>query len=462
MRRVLTLLILSSSLYFLSSCGEKEPIEYKIQVEGQLEEGGVLEYLDYSMSVYEDLASNSCGTCADQPVCLYVGEGETVIVNRLSEAIERADDLWMVKEMGDDFLILKEKEVGTVKEIGNLEAPEGVTLTGEIVKGKELSSGSKQKEEESTELGEDKRLAAVYGPSYEMLVVLGQEEHIVVRADVQTDSFPWAEVVFQRIGTIPQLDNVHMAVNVEELAKYEPDLSYTFPRPNELKQMEKANITAVPGKTYEKLEGVKIQLKNYANTLDEEAVKRADQYEAYFDEKLDMVIEKTKDIPDQDKPKVYYCGTDILTTYGKYSDLMDVIKSAGGIPVSQDLEAGNRTQIDSEQLMEWNPDYIFIDHGGMNGGARVEEIQEDLYGNSKYQEIEAIKNQQIHLAPSGVFYWDMGLQKILLVMYMAKTFYPEEFKDLDMVGEVQNFYTSFYDYPLTEEEAIKILNRENP
>ena len=75
---------------------------------------------------------------------------------------------------------------------------------------------------------------------------------------------------------------------------------------------------------------------------------------------------------------------------------------------------------------------------------------------------QAVKNDQVYATPSGVFYWDMGIQKILLVMDMARTLHTDEFKDLDMAQEVMEFYEKFFDYSLTREEAEQILNRENP
>lgn len=198
--------------------------------------------------------------------------------------------------------------------------------------------------------------------------MLGVEDKIVVRADVQTADFPWAEEVFSRITEVPMLNNVHTSVNFEELMKYEPDIVYTFPRQNELNQLKKAGVAALAGETGETLETVKEQVRSYAATLGAEAQERAENYCSYFDEKLAWVKERTDAIPDGERKKVYYAGVDILTTYGKYSDIIEVIEAAGGIPVSKDLEAGNRTQIDYEQLMNWNPDVIFIDHGGMNDG----------------------------------------------------------------------------------------------
>lgn len=309
---------------------------------------------------------------------------------------------------------------------------------------------------------QSERLAAVYGPSYEALVVLGAEDKIVVRADVQTDNFPWASVVFSRIDSLPYLENVHSSVNTEELLTYGPDLVFTFSRPNELNQLEKAGIAAVPGLTGDNLDDVKNQLMVYAQALGDDAVARAQAYADYFDEKLAQITAVTDTIPESERPSVYYAGVDMLTTYGKYSDIPELIEAAGGRAVTKDLEAGNRTQINFEQLVAWNPDYIFIDHGGMNEGETVEQILNDTYSDGRYSAITAVAQGQMVLTPSGVFYWDMGLQKILLLMYMAKTLHPDLFASLDMAEEIMGFYQTFFDYSLTRQKAEQILNRQDP
>lgn len=458
---ILCAFLLSAAVVLLSSCGQ-EKVEYTVIASGDSAEAGVITVLDYSINVYENLESNSCGTCADQPVHLYAGADSEETITAIRDAVERADDLWEVVSCEGDTVVLREKEAGTVDSIGMLSAPSGITLTG-TVSGREVPVTSGQQEETEIDFPENpQRLAAVYGPSYELLTMLGAEDKIVVRADVQTDDFPWAEKIFTRINEIPVLNNVHTSVNFEELMKYEPDIVYTFPRENELTQLKKAGVAALPGETEETLNGVKEQVRNYAKTLGKDAEERAEEYCRYFDEKLSWIRERTDKIAEKDRPDVYYAGTDILTTYGRHSDIMQVIKSAGGNPVSSGLNAGNRTQIDYEQLMEWNPDVIFIDHGGMNDGKTVEELKKEIQSNSVYKSLNAVKNRQIYASPSGVFYWDMGIQKILLVMNMAKTLHPDEFSDLDMEKEVMTFYEKFFGYSLTKEDAAKILNRENP
>jgi iron complex transport system substrate-binding protein len=306
------------------------------------------------------------------------------------------------------------------------------------------------------------RIGAVYGPSYEALVLLGAEDRIVIRADVQADNFPWAKEVFPRIAALPVLENVHAAVNTELLKKYQPDLVFTFSRPNELRQLEALGIRRVWGRTTVTLDDTKAQLMVYAEALGGDAVARARRYAEYFDEKLSEIRNVTDAIPPEARPRVYYAGVDMLTTYGKYSDIGELIDAAGGVSVTGAVEGGNHVRIDFEQLAAWDPDFIFIDHGAMNERATVEEILEGAYGAARYQALSAVRDRRIYLVPSGVYYWDMGLQKILLLMYIAKILQPEAFAALDLRAEVAAFYTEFFNYPLSEAQADRILAREAP
>ncbi len=305
-------------------------------------------------------------------------------------------------------------------------------------------------------------IAALYGPAYEMCVVLGVEDKIVLCADVQVENFPWATEVFSLMDGLPYLDNVHTSIDIEEVAAYDPDIVFGFPRPTEEKKLDDAGIAYISGATTETLSDIPDYLMVYAEALGDDAVERAEEYEAYFYEKLDEITAVTDTIAEDDRPVVYYAGMDLLTTYGNLCDIPELIEAAGGIAATADLDAGNRTEITFEELVNYDPDYIFIDHGGINDSETVEEILDDTYSDGRYSVITAVEEEQIYLVPSGVFYWDMGLQKILLLMYMAQILHPDLFTDLDMVEEVQEFYETFYGYSLTDEQAQQILDREDP
>lgn len=463
-------------IFVIGGCGfgkgETEQAVYRLTLEGAPKEPGVVSFEGYEMNVYEDQASNPCGDCRLQPVSVFVGDDASAIAKAIEEAVIRADYLWEVVSVEGAQVTLREKEEGTVSLNVLPQAPAGLVIKGEKLSGGELT-GLTDSTAEGAPLtdgliklndsrNESLRIAAVYGPAYEALVVLGVEEQIVVCADVQVENFPWAKEIFAYIGKMPCLENVHSSVNIEELVGYGPDLVYSFPRPNEEKKLAEAGVRYLSGSAAQSLSDVPAQLKAFALPLGQEAQARAEAYEAYFEEKRAFVAERTKDIPEKERPVVYFAGVDLLTTYGRYSDIPELIEEAGGRASTRELEAGSRTQINYEQLVSYGPDFIFIDHGGMNERTRVEEIMAEAYADGRYSVLPAVAKKQIYLTPSGVFYWDMGLQKILLLVNMAKILHPGLFEDVDMVGEIKTFYASFYSYELNDEQALKILNREEP
>ncbi|MBO4291188.1 MAG: hypothetical protein J5898_04705, partial [Lachnospiraceae bacterium] len=168
------------------------------------------------------------------------------------------------------------------------------------------------------------RIAAVYGPTYEICVALGAEERIVVAADVQFENFPWALRIWKRINRIPYLENVHSSVSFEELQKYSPDLVLTFNRPNELSQLRRAGIAAVNGLTPRSLEDEKAMVQVYADALGGNAPERAELFSTYFDNKRKLISDRTSLLSEEEKPSVYFAGIDLLTTYGNQSDLVEV------------------------------------------------------------------------------------------------------------------------------------------
>lgn len=461
---MLLLLLTLCALLFISACSSAGTV-YKIEIEGEISEAGVISYLGYTMNVYKDVASNPCGDCDDQPISVYVGDNNETVAAALKQAvtIDFVDGDWVFDSLDGNTVTFRIAEGIDIKkaDVDPPSAPAGLSIKG----GFDESKGARNSDRTSAAIPDNpQRLAAVYGPSYEALTLLGVEDRIVSRADVQTENFPWAYVIYKRIDELPVLEDVHAAVNVETLLSSKPDLVYTFPRPNEIALLEKAKIGYIQGETTRTLEDVKGLLYKFAEPLGDDAKKRADAYSEYFDERLAYVKEKTDALSEEDRPLVYYAGTDILTTYGRHSDVIEVIEAAGGTAVTKDLEGGNRVNTDAEKLSSWNPDYIFIDHCGMSGkdDRSADEIAEAAYANAKYSGITAIKNKDVVLTPSGVFYWDMGLQKILLVQYMAKQIHPELFSDLDMAAEIQRFYTEFFEYPLSYEDATKILERKAP
>ena len=76
--------------------------------------------------------------------------------------------------------------------------------------------------------------------------------------------------------------------------------------------------------------------------------------------------------------------------------------------------------------------------------------------------MKAVKDGRVYVNPDGVMYWDYSSEGVLLMMFIAKTLHPDIFEDLDLVKEVKEFYSRFYGYELTDDQANRLLKRLPP
>jgi iron complex transport system substrate-binding protein len=306
------------------------------------------------------------------------------------------------------------------------------------------------------------RVAAIFGPSYEKVVLLDAEDKIVCDGDFHMSGWPWSNVIYKRLNDVPGIPNAHSDLNVEEMLGYDLDLVFNFPNPKTTQALTEVGISVVPMASTGKMDDIKSTLRVYAEALGGNAPARAAAYAAYYDEIVKLVTDVAAAIPQAERRKVYMANQEILRTAGKDSDLTEVMDLAGGICVSADLEGGGSVDISREQLLSWDPDFLFVDHAGSSGNTSAENVIKKMLAQGEFSELTAAKNDQIFVCPTGVFFWDSGVQKPLLLMWMAKTMYPDFFPDLVIEKELIDFYAEFFDYDLTDEEAARILAHQDP
>jgi iron complex transport system substrate-binding protein len=306
------------------------------------------------------------------------------------------------------------------------------------------------------------RIVTIFGPAYEKVFMLGAESKIVADGDFHINGWPWSNVIYKRLNQVPGVPNAHVQLNIEELLKYKPDVVFHFTKPAEIAAMGQVGICGVSSVFSSKLTGVRDDVNFYAQVLGGDSLKIAADYSSYFDSKLAWVKSRTDKLSGADRPRVYFANQNIDWTAGKDSDIPELIQLAGGTCVSADVPGGSKTPINFEQLASWDPQFVFVDHAGSSGNATAEDVIKASLADPKYQKISAVKNNQVVIVPTGVFFWDSGVQKILLLQWMAQKLHPQLFADLDMVKELTAFYARFFHYQLTDEQARRILAHLNP
>ena len=173
----------------------------------------------------------------------------------------------------------------------------------------------------------------------------------------------------------------------------------------------------------------------------------------FNDKYLDEVHQKSAQI--SDKKTVYYAqGNDGLQTNPSNSTHGQLIDLVGGENVANSLAQGNTTsgiQVSMEQIIKWNPDVIITTNPTFYA---------KVYNDSDWASINAVKNHDVYLSPQSPFKWfdrPVGANMIIGVPWTAKCIYPDQYGDIDMISTTQEFYSEFYHYDLSKEEAKQML-----
>jgi iron complex transport system substrate-binding protein len=123
----------------------------------------------------------------------------------------------------------------------------------------------------------------------------------------------------------------------------------------------------------------------------------------------------------------------------------EAIRSTG---IKEGLHTG-LAEVSMEKVLDWNPDILIIDFGS----------PADIYNDPKWKSIRAVKNRAVYKQPIGVFIWDRPTAEsaVLHPLWLAKTAYPDLFKDIDMIREVKKFYGEIMSFNLSDEQAQSIM-----
>ena len=164
---------------------------------------------------------------------------------------------------------------------------------------------------------------------------------------------------------------------------------------------------------------------------------RAEELISFVNEEFDKILAATSEIPDSEKVKAYFCSgitRPHLTEYGQ-------IEIAGGINVAAGSGFGWSTPTTKEQVIKWNPDIILIHSTGKThrAGSSIEDILLD----PDLQSINAVKNGTVYYSKGGLTGRNPATG-VTEVPYMAKLFYLDKFKDLDVEEEGNRILEEFY------------------
>ncbi|MBR5023336.1 MAG: iron ABC transporter substrate-binding protein [Oscillospiraceae bacterium] len=164
---------------------------------------------------------------------------------------------------------------------------------------------------------------------------------------------------------------------------------------------------------------------------------RATELKTYLDGIKKDLTDRTKDIPDSEKPFVYVGGVSFKGHHGfegteaGYGPLALI----GAKNLADTTGKSGAFNIDLEKVLSWDPDIILLDFNGMNL------INEDYIKNpAYYNALKAVKEGKVYSQISFRSNASNLETALADAYYAACVIYPEQFKDVDPVAKAGEIF----------------------
>ena len=173
---------------------------------------------------------------------------------------------------------------------------------------------------------------------------------------------------------------------------------------------------------------------------------RAEAVIAFIDSCLADLDERTAHIPEMQKPTVLSAAATFKGIRGiEGVRLQDpVLDAIHGNNIAAGSGGADAATVDREQILAWNPDYIFCDFGGV-GLVKEDEKSDPAF----YSQLTAYGQGQIYQHPSSNSYYSNLEISLLNCYFIGMTLYPTEFADVNFekkAGEIFGFLLGCENY----------------
>jgi len=224
---------------------------------------------------------------------------------------------------------------------------------------------------------------------------------------------------------------------------------------------EKTGIPVVALK-YGNLAGMKDDLYDSLRIMAEviDTKPRAEEMISYIEMQMNELKNRTRDIPKEQQPSVYLGGVAYAGPHGFQSTeptyppfrLVNAKNLADG--ANTNTKEISNSAIAKEKIVEWNPDYLFLDLSTLQLGDKAGGLFE-LRSDPAYQALSAVKTGKVFgLLPYN--WYNQNFESILAdAFYVGKLLYPELFTDIDPQQKADEIFTFFVGKPVFAELDTK-------
>ncbi|MFO7900132.1 MAG: iron ABC transporter substrate-binding protein [Planctomycetota bacterium] len=172
---------------------------------------------------------------------------------------------------------------------------------------------------------------------------------------------------------------------------------------------------------------------------------RADEVVAFFDRHVRDLDERTRGIPDAERPSVYIGGVAHKGPHGYRSTepsyppflfvhARNVVRDGGRLDNLQ------HSDVAKEKILEWDPDVLFVDLSTLQLGDAAGGLYE-LRHDAAYATLTAVREGRVYgLLPYNWYTTNCG-SLLANAYFVGKVLYPNRFGDVDPSAEADEIYS---------------------
>ncbi|WOF17284.1 iron ABC transporter substrate-binding protein [Methanoplanus sp. FWC-SCC4] len=165
---------------------------------------------------------------------------------------------------------------------------------------------------------------------------------------------------------------------------------------------------------------------------------RAEEVIAFFEDTINDLNSRTKDVPDSTKKTCYIGGVSYRGPHGMQSTQPEYPPF---IFLNADNVAGDlgteHADVAKEKIIEWNPSIIFLDLASLRTNpSGLDELKND----PSYQILDAVKSGEVYgVIPYNSYTANHG-NVLADAYYIGKVLYPDNFKDIEPKAKADEIF----------------------
>ena len=182
--------------------------------------------------------------------------------------------------------------------------------------------------------------------------------------------------------------------------------------------------------------------------------KEAKQYIYWWSKWFNELKERTKNIPEKDRPLVFMTYYDAIR-YGikrfsvgaKDNRYSTIVHMAGGRSIGDEINGSGSIKIDAEWIIRRNPDVIILTNNywvdyDIKNPSKAKQMIDQFMNRPEFAHVSAVKNKRLYMMNGGHLVLG-GANGLIDALYIAKWLYPKRFADMDPQAVHEEFITKF-------------------